>query len=59
MEEWDFSAVGRGCVGWTDDVVVGAEEAVHPGVLGSAAEVLEVVHRTVEAGVTVLGAAAE
>lgn len=59
MEEGDLSAMGRGCVGRPDNVVVGAEEAVDPSILGSTAKVLEVVHGTVEAGVTILGAAAQ
>lgn len=58
MEEGNLSAMGRSCVGRPDNVVVGAEEAVDPSVLGSTAEVLEVVHGTVEAGVTILSAAA-
>lgn len=43
----------------TDDVVVRTEEAIDPGVLLRAALVEEVVDRAVEAGVAVLGAAAE
>lgn len=56
MEEGNLSAMGRGRVGRPDNVVVGAEEAIYPGVLGSTAEVLEVVHGTIEAGITVLSA---
>lgn len=59
MEEGDLSAMSRGCVGRPDNVVVGAEEAIDPSVLSSTAKVLEIVHGTVEAGIAVLGAAAQ
>jgi hypothetical protein len=45
--------------GRTDDIVVRAEEAVDPSVLLRAALVEEVVDGAVEAGIAVLGAAAE
>lgn len=46
-------------VGRAHDVVVGAEEAVYPGVLLGAAHLEKVVDRAIESCVAILGAAAE